>query len=236
MCKTRGYVPTTRWRDSVKFRTGGDPVKSAGKPATRSRPSRTGGPGENPGPTVTVRMGDSARGFWRRWTLGDRQQGLPARVLRLSSVSPCPRCTGVEHGGQRDRDRGDAPRHRAGAARPRRYQPESQRRRVILDAAGEIAGAGHTAPAGGPHAEIVARSRRPATGPAAAPRWSRSSPATTPAAPAPARDALLAAGISRVVVAVRDPNPLAAGGADTPARRRGRGRLRGTGRRARPRA
>ena len=68
--------------------------------------------------------------------------------------------------------------------------------------------------AGGPHAEVVRAGRRPASGPAAAPLSSRWSPATTPAAPAPARQALIDAGVARVVVAVRRPEP-------------GRGRRRG---------
>ena len=53
---------------------------------------------------------------------------------------------------------------------------------VILDAAGQLAGEGRSAPAGGPHAEIRALTQ---AGPAAraVPRWSPWSPATTPAGP-----------------------------------------------------
>jgi diaminohydroxyphosphoribosylaminopyrimidine deaminase/5-amino-6-(5-phosphoribosylamino)uracil reductase len=56
---------------------------------------------------------------------------------------------------------------------------------LLLSADGEVVGEGFHAYAGGPHAEIVALAQagERARGGTA---WSRSSPATTPAAPAPA--------------------------------------------------
>jgi diaminohydroxyphosphoribosylaminopyrimidine deaminase / 5-amino-6-(5-phosphoribosylamino)uracil reductase len=85
---------------------------------------------------------------------------------------------------------------------------------VILDAAGQPVGEGHTAPAGGPHAEVVALAR--------AGERARGGTAVVTLEPCdhtgrtgPCTKALLAAGIGRVVVAVRDPHAVAAGGADT---------------------
>ena len=75
------------------------------------------------------------------------------------------------------------------------------------------------------------RGRRPR--PAAPPPWSPSSPATTPAAPARAPQALVDAGVRRVVFAQADTNPVAAGGAATLARGRHRGRA-GPAARTRP--
>ncbi|WP_433508400.1 bifunctional diaminohydroxyphosphoribosylaminopyrimidine deaminase/5-amino-6-(5-phosphoribosylamino)uracil reductase RibD [Pseudonocardia halophobica] len=84
---------------------------------------------------------------------------------------------------------------------------------VVLDAAGEIVGVGATAPAGGPHAEVVAlreageRARR---GTAVVTLEPCAHHGRTP----PCAEALLGAGIAAVHVAVADPNPLAAGGAE----------------------
>ncbi len=85
---------------------------------------------------------------------------------------------------------------------------------VVLDAAGTLVGEGRTAPPGGPHAEVVAL--RAAGGRAhggtavvtlePCDHTGRTGPCTT---------ALLAAGVTRVVVAVRDPDPVAAGGIGT---------------------
>ncbi len=82
---------------------------------------------------------------------------------------------------------------------------------VILDASGRMVGQGRTAPAGGPHAEIVALR--------AAGDRARNGTAIITLEPCnhtgrtgPCTRALVAAGITRVVVAVRDPNPIAAGG------------------------
>jgi diaminohydroxyphosphoribosylaminopyrimidine deaminase / 5-amino-6-(5-phosphoribosylamino)uracil reductase len=84
---------------------------------------------------------------------------------------------------------------------------------VILDAAGELAGEGATQPAGEPHAEIEALRR--------AGKRARDGTAVVTLEPcghvgrtAPCTEALIEAGIARVVYAVDDPNPQAAGGAD----------------------
>jgi len=83
---------------------------------------------------------------------------------------------------------------------------------VILDAGGALVGEGATAPAGGPHAEVVAL--------ADAGERARGGTAVVTLEPCahtgrtgPCAEALLAAGVSRVVFAVEDPNPQAAGGA-----------------------
>ncbi len=85
---------------------------------------------------------------------------------------------------------------------------------VILSASGEVVGTGRTAPAGGPHAEVVALAE-------AGPR-ARGGTAVVTLEPCdhtgrtgPCTGALLAAGVGRVVVAVRDPHTVAAGGVDT---------------------
>src|SRR5689334_22858387 len=85
---------------------------------------------------------------------------------------------------------------------------------VILDASGQTVGSGHTAPAGGPHAEIraLAEAGAHARGGTAVVTLE---PCNHTGRTGPCTHALLAAGISRVVVGVRDPNPLAAGGAET---------------------
>jgi diaminohydroxyphosphoribosylaminopyrimidine deaminase/5-amino-6-(5-phosphoribosylamino)uracil reductase len=85
---------------------------------------------------------------------------------------------------------------------------------VILDRSGEIVGTGRTAPVGGPHAEVVALTQ--------AGERARGATAVVTLEPCdhtgrtgPCTQALIAAGIARVVVAVRDPDALAAGGLDT---------------------
>src|SRR6202045_2958395 len=83
---------------------------------------------------------------------------------------------------------------------------------VILDRDGEIAGVGATEPPGGPHAEVVALRRageRAIGGTAVVTLEPCNHHGRTP----PCVDALVAAGVSRVVYAVADPNPVAAGGA-----------------------
>ncbi|OBF26970.1 riboflavin biosynthesis protein RibD [Mycobacterium sp. ACS1612] len=83
---------------------------------------------------------------------------------------------------------------------------------VILDRDGEIAGVGATQPPGGPHAEVMALRRagqRAVGGTAVVTLEPCNHFGRTP----PCVDALVAAGISRVVYAVADPNPQAAGGA-----------------------
>jgi diaminohydroxyphosphoribosylaminopyrimidine deaminase / 5-amino-6-(5-phosphoribosylamino)uracil reductase len=90
---------------------------------------------------------------------------------------------------------------------------------VVLDRRGEPAGEGYTHPPGGPHAEVVALH--------AAGGRARGGTAVVTLEPCahvgrtgPCVDALVAAGVARVVFAVVDPNPPAAGGA---------GRLRAAG-------
>jgi diaminohydroxyphosphoribosylaminopyrimidine deaminase/5-amino-6-(5-phosphoribosylamino)uracil reductase len=83
---------------------------------------------------------------------------------------------------------------------------------VILDRDGQIVGVGGTEPAGGAHAEVVALRRageRAAGGTAVVTLEPCNHHGKTP----PCVDALVAAGISTVVYAVSDPNPVAAGGA-----------------------
>jgi len=84
---------------------------------------------------------------------------------------------------------------------------------VLLDASGEPVGEGWHERPGGPHAEVVAL--------AVAGERARGSTAVVSLEPCahtgrtdPCVDALIAAGVTRVVVGVRDPWPPAAGGAD----------------------
>jgi diaminohydroxyphosphoribosylaminopyrimidine deaminase/5-amino-6-(5-phosphoribosylamino)uracil reductase len=84
---------------------------------------------------------------------------------------------------------------------------------VILAADGTVAGEGATRPPGGPHAEVQALS--------AAGERARGGTAVITLEPCahtgrtgPCADALLAAGVARVVVAVPEPTELAGGGAD----------------------
>lgn len=84
---------------------------------------------------------------------------------------------------------------------------------VITDRAGRVLGAGHTQQAGGPHAEVMAlRAAREAG------HDLRDSQAYVTLEPCahhgrtpPCADALVEAGVGRVVAAVLDPNPLVAG-------------------------
>ncbi|MGV8873370.1 MAG: bifunctional diaminohydroxyphosphoribosylaminopyrimidine deaminase/5-amino-6-(5-phosphoribosylamino)uracil reductase RibD [Rhodococcus sp. (in: high G+C Gram-positive bacteria)] len=85
---------------------------------------------------------------------------------------------------------------------------------VILDAHGTVVGTGSTCPPGGPHAEIVAL--------AEAGTRARGGTAVVTLEPCnhtgrtgPCSQALIDAGITTVVHAVADPNPLASGGAAT---------------------
>lgn len=84
---------------------------------------------------------------------------------------------------------------------------------VILDAAGQIAGVGATEPPGGAHAELVAL-RRAGTRAAGGTAVCTLEPCNHHGRTPPCVDALLAAGVSTVVFAVADPNPIAVGGAD----------------------
>ena len=85
---------------------------------------------------------------------------------------------------------------------------------VVLDAEGRIAGAGHTREPGGPHAEIVALAQ---AGPAAAGGTAvvTLEPCNHTGRTGPCSRALIDAGIAAVHYAIADPNPQAAGGAET---------------------
>lgn len=83
---------------------------------------------------------------------------------------------------------------------------------VILDPAGAVAGEGYHAYQGGPHAEAAALTdagERARGGTA----YVTLEPCDHTGSTGPCTEALLAAGIARVVYAVADPNPVAAGGA-----------------------
>lgn len=85
---------------------------------------------------------------------------------------------------------------------------------VILDASGQPAGAGYHQRAGGPHAEIHAlRDAGDRAGGGTA--YITLEPCNHTGRTGPCAQALIEAGISRVVYAVADPNPQATGGADT---------------------
>lgn len=83
---------------------------------------------------------------------------------------------------------------------------------VILDADGQVVGVGGTQPAGAAHAEVVAlrRAARLAAGGTAVVTLE---PCNHQGRTGPCVDALLQAGVSSVVYAVSDPNPMASGGA-----------------------
>lgn len=84
---------------------------------------------------------------------------------------------------------------------------------VVLDADGTPVGEGATAPPGGPHAEVTALARagdRARGGTAVV----TLEPCAHTGRTGPCADALLAAGIARVVVAVPEPTELAVGGAE----------------------
>ncbi|MEV5504028.1 bifunctional diaminohydroxyphosphoribosylaminopyrimidine deaminase/5-amino-6-(5-phosphoribosylamino)uracil reductase RibD, partial [Nonomuraea fuscirosea] len=83
---------------------------------------------------------------------------------------------------------------------------------VVLDSAGQVAGEGFHAYAGGPHAEIVALAQagERAKGGTA---YVTLEPCDHTGRTGPCSRALLDAGVARVVIAVPDPTPKAAGGA-----------------------
>ncbi|MGY1695946.1 bifunctional diaminohydroxyphosphoribosylaminopyrimidine deaminase/5-amino-6-(5-phosphoribosylamino)uracil reductase RibD [Geodermatophilus sp. SYSU D00814] len=83
---------------------------------------------------------------------------------------------------------------------------------VVLDAAGAVVGEGATSPPGGPHAEVraLAQAGERARGGTAVVTLE---PCAHTGRTGPCADALLAAGVARVVVAVPEPTQLAVGGA-----------------------
>lgn len=84
---------------------------------------------------------------------------------------------------------------------------------VIADATGRVIGEGRTDRCGGPHAEVVALT---AAGEAArgGTAWVTLEPCNHHGRTPPCVDAMLRAGVARIVVGTRDPNPVAAGGLD----------------------
>ena len=84
---------------------------------------------------------------------------------------------------------------------------------VIADANGQTLGAGHTQQAGGPHAEVMALRAAQAAGfdVRGATAYVSLEPCSHHGRTPPCCDALIAAGIARVVIALADPNPLVGG-------------------------
>ena len=84
---------------------------------------------------------------------------------------------------------------------------------VLTGADGQVLGQGHTQAVGGPHAEVMAlrdaQSRGHATRGATA--YVTLEPCAHHGRTGPCCDALIAAGVARVVVSIEDPNPLVAG-------------------------
>lgn len=92
-------------------------------------------------------------------------------------------------------------------------QPNPRVGCVITDAQGQILGQGHTQRAGGPHAEVMALRDAAAKGNAVegATAYVTLEPCAHQGRTGPCCDALIAAGIRKVVAAIADPNPLVAG-------------------------
>ena len=84
---------------------------------------------------------------------------------------------------------------------------------VITSATGQVLGTGHTQQAGGPHAEVMALRAAQAVGHdlRGATAHVTLEPCSHHGRTPPCCDALIAAGVARVVVALADPNPLVAG-------------------------
>ena len=84
---------------------------------------------------------------------------------------------------------------------------------VIVAADGRVIGRGHTQQAGGPHAEVMALRDAAARGQdlRGATVHVTLEPCSHHGRTPPCCDALIAAGVARVVVAIEDPNPLVAG-------------------------
>ncbi|MBB3175973.1 bifunctional diaminohydroxyphosphoribosylaminopyrimidine deaminase/5-amino-6-(5-phosphoribosylamino)uracil reductase RibD [Variovorax sp. Sphag1AA] len=84
---------------------------------------------------------------------------------------------------------------------------------VLTDASGHVLGVGHTQQAGGPHAEVMAMREAAAHGHslAGATAYVTLEPCSHHGRTAPCCDALINAGVRRVVASVSDPNPLVGG-------------------------
>lgn len=84
---------------------------------------------------------------------------------------------------------------------------------ILLNANGALIGKGHTQQAGGPHAEVMALRDARAVGHsvAGATAYVTLEPCSHHGRTPPCCDALIEAGVARVVVAASDPNPLVAG-------------------------
>ncbi|MBN9408219.1 MAG: bifunctional diaminohydroxyphosphoribosylaminopyrimidine deaminase/5-amino-6-(5-phosphoribosylamino)uracil reductase RibD [Burkholderiales bacterium] len=84
---------------------------------------------------------------------------------------------------------------------------------VITSPAGDVLGQGHTQQAGGPHAEVMALGDAQARGHdvRGATAWVTLEPCSHHGRTPPCADALVAAGLARVEVALADPNPRVAG-------------------------
>ncbi|MEY4978208.1 MAG: bifunctional diaminohydroxyphosphoribosylaminopyrimidine [Pseudomonadota bacterium] len=84
---------------------------------------------------------------------------------------------------------------------------------VLVSASGECIGSGHTQAVGGPHAEVIALRDAQARGQSTvgATAYVTLEPCSHHGRTPPCCDALVAAGVARVVVAVLDPNPLVSG-------------------------
>ncbi len=92
-------------------------------------------------------------------------------------------------------------------------QPNPRVGCVIVGADGQVLGQGHTQRAGGPHAEIVALADAAARGQAVrgATAYVTLEPCAHHGRTGPCCDALVAAGIGKVVASLQDPNPRVAG-------------------------
>ena len=84
---------------------------------------------------------------------------------------------------------------------------------ILTDTAGKVLGQGHTQPAGGPHAEVMAMRDAAARGHSVvgATAYVTLEPCSHHGRTPPCCDALIAAGVKKVVVSIVDPNPLVAG-------------------------
>lgn len=84
---------------------------------------------------------------------------------------------------------------------------------VLCDADGRVLGQGHTQKAGGPHAEVMALRDAAAQGHSVegATAYVTLEPCSHHGRTGPCCDALIAAGVKRVVASIADPNPLVAG-------------------------